>query len=102
MGFPCNQFGRQEPGTNAEIQQFAKNKGANFPVFAKIETNGKSAHPLYKWLKKKSGAGDLTWNFAKFIISADGGTVEFHGPDVSSLSLRSKLTAMVKGQKREL
>ncbi len=71
LAFPCNQFGAQEPGTNAEILEFAQSKyDANFPMFAKIEVNGDGAADLYKWLKgghpDEEGNEDIAWNFVKF------------------------------------
>ena len=77
LGFPCNQFGAQEPGTAAEIGAFCqKNYGVSFQMFDKIEVNGAKAHPLYQWLKKEAAgstaAVDIEWNFAKFLVGADG------------------------------
>jgi len=80
LGFPCNQFGAQEPGTAAEIGAFCqKNYGVSFQMFDKIEVNGTGAHPLYQWLKAEaaaasgaSGPEDIEWNFAKFLVGADG------------------------------
>ena len=80
LGFPCNQFGGQEPGTHEEIATFCtKNYGVTFPMFEKIEVNGENRHPIYDGLtavKDAEGkAGDIQWNFEKFVISADGKTV---------------------------
>ena len=77
LGFPCNQFGAQEPGTAAEIGAFCqKNYGVSFQMFDKIEVNGAGAHPLYQWLKKdaagESAPADIEWNFAKFLVGRDG------------------------------
>lgn len=73
MAFPCNQFGRQEPGSNEEIQKFCESKfGVTFPVFAKIDVNGDGAHGLYKQLKDSEGGGEVKWNFEKFLVSKDG------------------------------
>jgi glutathione peroxidase len=76
LGFPCDQFGHQEPGSDAEIANFCDNAyGVTFPLFAKIEVNGKNAHPLYVWLKKQKGGllGDsIKWNFTKFLIDRAG------------------------------
>lgn len=77
LGFPCNQFMGQEPGTEAEIKIFSSSQyGVTFPMFSKLEVNGDNAHPLYKWLTsqdlKPEGAGDVQWNFGKFIIGKDG------------------------------
>lgn len=80
LGFPCNQFGRQEPGTAEEIQTFCKtNYGVNFPMFAKIDVNGDEAAPLYKHLTSEAGfakdPGKVKWNFEKFVIGKDGNVV---------------------------
>ena len=75
VGFPCNQFGAQEPGTAAEIQNFCSiNFGVTFPLSAKIEVNGGRRHPLYAWLTapENSFPGDIGWNFEKFLIDRDG------------------------------
>ena len=76
LGFPCNQFGSQDPGDNEEIGAFCqKNYGVTFPMFEKVDVNGDDAHPLYKWLREeKSGLlGDkIKWNFTKFLIARDG------------------------------
>ena len=76
LGFPCDQFGHQEPGTEEEIAGFCqKNYGVSFPMFAKIEVNGDGAHPLYQWLKdEKRGVlgGAIKWNFTKFLLGRDG------------------------------
>jgi len=81
LGFPCNQFGAQEPGTAEEIGAFCqKNYGVSFPMFEKIDVNGAGAHPLYQWLKSAAAeadqpgkkAEDIEWNFAKFLVGRDG------------------------------
>ena len=83
LGFPCNQFGHQEPGTEEEIGAFCeKNFGVTFPLFAKVDVNGDDAHPLYQWLKKeKSGilGGAIKWNFTKFLIGRDGQVIKRYG-----------------------
>jgi glutathione peroxidase len=84
LAFPCNQFGKQEQGSNAEIQQFCQiNYGLTFPVFAKIDVNGKDAHPLYEFLRsqKKTLLGDkIQWNFTKFLIDQDGNVITRYEP----------------------
>jgi len=88
LGFPSNQFGRQEPGTAAEIGAFCEaNYGVSFPIFAKIEVNGKGAHPLYRFLKKQQPGrfgfltgGRISWNFAKFLVGRDGRVVARFSP----------------------
>ena len=81
LGFPCNQFGGQEPGGAQEIAAFCeKNYGVTFPLFAKIEVNGADAHPLYQWLKETSGGGDIEWNFVKFLVDRDGEVIRRYPP----------------------
>ena len=82
LGFPCNQFGAQEPGTHAEICEFTANKyGVKFPLMAKVEVNGTEATPLYQALTKVADAdghsGDIRWNFEKFFIAQDGSVSRF-------------------------
>lgn len=73
LGFPCNQFMGQEPGTEAEIQSFCQSRyDVSFPLFSKIEVNGGGAHPLYQWLKRETGEKEISWNFEKFVIRPDG------------------------------
>ncbi|QXC59618.1 glutathione peroxidase [Aquihabitans sp. G128] len=76
LGFPCDQFGHQEPGTEDEIQEFCEvNFGVTFPLFAKVDVNGDDAHPLYKWLKEEKGGAigsKIKWNFTKFLVGKDG------------------------------
>ena len=88
LGFPCNQFGAQEPGSDAEILEFATSKfDVTFPMFHKIDVNGDGASPLYKWLKaEQPGAGDsaeITWNFEKFLVDKQGSVVERFAPPTS-------------------
>ncbi len=89
LGFPCNQFGAQEPGTEAEIGAFCeKNYGVTFPLFAKIDVNGPNAHPLYRFLRKEkpglfwrsSVPGAIRWNFTKFLVDRKGRVVARYGP----------------------
>ncbi|MBN1372749.1 MAG: glutathione peroxidase [Anaerolineaceae bacterium] len=91
LAFPCDQFGHQEPGSNAEIQQFCQlNYGVNFPVLAKIEVNGPAAHPLYRYLtEQKPGpqGPDIQWNFTKFIIDPSGAVVQRFEPSVTPAEL---------------
>ncbi len=80
LGFPCNQFGSQDPGDNEEIGAFCqKNYGVTFPMFEKVDVNGDTAHPLYKWLREeKSGllGEKIKWNFTKFLIGRDGAVIK--------------------------
>ncbi|SAK62665.1 glutathione peroxidase [Caballeronia catudaia] len=85
LGFPCNQFGKQEPGDAAQIGSFCeKNFGVTFPMFAKIEVNGANAHPLYKYLKDKEpgllGIEAIKWNFTKFLVDREGNVVKRYAP----------------------
>lgn len=85
LGFPCNQFGHQEPGDNDAIRSFCKlNYDVTFPLFAKIDVNGDSAHPLYKWLKSAKpgvlGTEAIKWNFTKFLIGRTGEPIARYAP----------------------
>lgn len=85
LGFPCNQFGAQEPGSAEEIGAFCeKNYGVGFPMFAKIEVNGEHAHPLYRYLKEHArgvlGSEAIKWNFTKFLVDRDGEVVDRYAP----------------------
>ena len=88
LGFPCNQFGGQEPGTDAEIREFATQRyDANFPIFSKVEVNGAGACDLYKHLKaqqpRPDGEADIAWNFTKFLVDGDGNVVARYEPGVA-------------------
>ena len=90
LGFPCNQFAGQEPGTEAQIQQFCTSKyHVTFPMFSKIDVNGASQHPLYAYLTSQptapDGAGNIAWNFAKFLIAKDGSVAGRFGPRTTPL-----------------
>ena len=84
LGFPCDQFGHQEPGDETEIAQFCSlNYGVTFPMFAKIEVNGSDAHPLYQWLKDEQGGllgGAIKWNITKFLVGRDGTVLDRYAP----------------------
>ena len=85
LGFPCNQFGAQEPGGEAEIGQFCQsNYGVSFPMFAKIDVNGEEAHPLFRFLKREKpgvlGTERIKWNFTKFLVGRDGEVVGRYAP----------------------
>jgi glutathione peroxidase len=83
LGFPCDQFGHQEPGSEEEIAAFCEQSfGVTFPMFAKIDVNGDDAHPLYQWLKdERSGliGGGIKWNFTKFLVGRDGAVLNRYG-----------------------
>jgi glutathione peroxidase len=85
LGFPCNQFAGQEPGTEAEIQSFCSTQyDVSFPLFGKLDVNGDARHPLYAWLTSEAtqpeGPGDVKWNFGKFLIGRDGKVIARFGP----------------------
>jgi len=84
LGFPCDQFGHQEPGDEAEIAAFCeRNYGVTFPMFSKIEVNGSDAHPLFDWLRQEKGGmlgSAIKWNFTKFLVGRDGQVVSRHSP----------------------
>ena len=85
VGFPCNQFGGQEPGSAKEIQSFCSaNYGVTFPMSAKLEVNGAGRHPLYAWLTDAANGhpGDIQWNFEKFLIGRDGKLLERYAPTI--------------------
>jgi glutathione peroxidase len=86
LGFPCNQFGAQEPGTEKEIAQFCElNYGVTFPMFAKVEVNGGNAAPVYKYLKAEKpgllGSGAIKWNFTKFLVDRKGNVLARYAPN---------------------
>jgi len=73
LGFPCDQFGHQEPGDESEIAAFCERSyGVTFPMFAKVEVNGDGAHPLFEWLRGAEHGGSIDWNFTKFLVGRDG------------------------------
>jgi glutathione peroxidase len=85
LGFPCNQFGAQEPGTADEIAEFCKiNFGVTFPLMAKVDVNGDKASPLFDWMKKEAkglmGSTSIKWNFTKFLINREGNVVKRYAP----------------------
>ncbi|WP_398477496.1 glutathione peroxidase [Tardiphaga sp.] len=99
LGFPCNQFGGQEPGTAEEIAGFCqKTYDVSFPMFAKIDVNGGLAHPLYNFLKsEKSGllGSAIKWNFTKFLVDRSGRVVDRFSPTTKPESLRDKIEALL-------
>jgi glutathione peroxidase len=84
LGFPCNQFGGQEPGDSDQIGAFCqKNYGVTFPMFEKVEVNGDDAHPVYQWLREEKGGllgSKIKWNFTKFLLGRDGEVIDRFGP----------------------
>ena len=99
LGFPCNQFGKQEPGDARAIEQFCERDYAvTFPMFAKIDVNGDDAHPLYRYLKsEKSGllGASIKWNFTKFLVDRSGHVVARHAPTTTPQSLKKEIEALL-------
>ena len=100
LGFPCDQFGNQEPGDEKEIKSFCSlTYDVTFPMFAKIEVNGPGAHPLYKYLKRQQpgilGSEAIKWNFTKFLISRDGEVVKRFGSMDKPESIEAQVTALL-------
>jgi len=92
LGFPCDQFGHQEPGDEAAIREFCSTQyDVSFPLYAKIEVNGDAAHPLYRWLKQEKpgllGTGRIKWNFTKFLVGRDGCPIKRYAPTDTPASL---------------
>jgi glutathione peroxidase len=102
LGFPCNQFGGQESGTEKEIQNFCKlNFGVTFPLFEKIEVNGDGTHPLYIFLKSEAtgflGTKGIKWNFTKFLIDKNGNVVDRYGSSTKPKKIASDIEKLLKG-----
>jgi glutathione peroxidase len=103
MGFPCNQFGAQEPGSASEIGAFCQTSyGVTFPLFAKIDVNGPQAHPLYRFLKQSKpgifGIGRIKWNFTKFLVDRKGNVVRRYGPSTKPKDLAPAIEALLNSQ----
>jgi glutathione peroxidase len=101
LGFPCDQFGHQEPGGEAEIKQFCMlNYGISFPMFAKIKVNGADAHPLYEYLKETLpgilGLEAIKWNFTKFLVGKDGVPIKRYAPADKPESMESDVEAALR------
>ena len=100
LGFPCNQFGHQEPGDEAAISEFCElNFGVDFPLFGKIDVNGDNAHPLYRHLKEEApgllGSKAVKWNFTKFLVNRDGKVVKRYAPTDKPESLARDVEALL-------
>ena len=103
LAFPCNQFGRQEPGSAEEIESFCeKSYSVSFPMFAKIDVNGAGAHPLYRWLKRSTrgpldffDGGRVRWNFTKFLVDREGKAVARFGSSTAPRSLAGRIEALL-------
>jgi glutathione peroxidase len=103
LGFPCNQFGSQEPGTEAEIKTFCETSfGVKFPLFRKIEVNGPGAHPLYQYLKHAKpgilGTEKIKWNFTKFLIDREGNPVKRFAPGDRPEAIEQHIERLLKSQ----
>jgi glutathione peroxidase len=103
LGFPCNQFGGQEPGSDSEIQTFCTRRfGVTFPLFSKIEVNGPQTHPLYQYLKTEGkgifGTEAIKWNFTKFLVSAEGKVIERFAPQTQPQDLEREIEKLLPAQ----
>jgi glutathione peroxidase len=101
LGFPCNQFGSQDPGSNEEIGAFCqKNFGVTFPMMSKIDVNGGDAHPLYQWLAAEApgllGSKAIKWNFTKFLVGKDGRVIKRHAPQDAPEKLAADIEAALE------
>ncbi|MGE5702048.1 MAG: glutathione peroxidase [Clostridia bacterium] len=100
LGFPCNQFMNQEPGTAEEIQAFCElNYNVTFPLFAKIDVKGEHADPLYHYLVKQTG-GDIEWNFVKFLVDGEGNVVKQYGARTEPAELAGDIEKLLAGDQR--
>jgi glutathione peroxidase len=101
LGFPCNQFGGQEPGDAEQIGAFCqKNYGVTFPMFDKVEVNGEDAHPLFQWLREEQGGlmgSKIKWNFTKFLINRDGEVIDRFGPTTKPEKLTGDIEKALAG-----
>ena len=98
LGFPCNQFGSQDPGLEAEIAEFCQvNYGVSFPMMGKVDVNGPQAHPLYKWLCAEApgllGSKSIKWNFTKFLVGKDGQVIKRYAPTDKPADLAKDIEA---------
>lgn len=101
LGFPCNQFGQQEPGDANDIGAFCeKNYGVSFPMFEKVDVNGDNAHPLFQYLKSHApgvmGTEMIKWNFTKFLIQRDGSVFKRYAPQTTPLEIREDILQLLK------
>jgi glutathione peroxidase len=100
LGFPCNQFGKQEPGSEAEIAEFCSREySVTFPMFAKVEVNGDNAHPLYQFLKRQRpglmGLESIKWNFTKFLVDREGQVVTRYAPTTRPEALTAQILSLL-------
>jgi len=102
LGFPCNQFGHQEPGDAAQIASFCDTKfGVTFPLFAKVDVNGDRAEPLFTWLKQQApgilGTKDIKWNFTKFLVGRDGRVIDRYAPTTKPAAIEGDIEKALDG-----
>ena len=100
LGFPCNQFLKQDPGSDTEISEFCSlNYGVTFPMFSKIEVNGDNTHPFYKYLKSEAkglmGSEKIKWNFTKFLINKDGEVIKRYAPNTEPKDIADDIKALL-------
>lgn len=99
LGFPCNQFGKQEPGKAQEIQEFCEiNYGVTFPIFDKVDVNGSNTHPIFKYLKSNLGGflgSSIKWNFTKFVIDKNGKPIKRFGPTTKPEDMESFVVSLL-------
>lgn len=100
LGFPCNQFGKQDPGANGEIQEFCQlNYGVSFPMHAKVEVNGDNTHPLFAYLKEEApgvmGTKKIKWNFTKFLIDRNGKVIDRFAPATTPEKIEERIKAIL-------
>lgn len=100
LGFPCNQFGNQDPGEDGEIEEFCQlNYGVSFPMFSKVDVNGSGTHPLYKYLKKEAkgllGSEKIKWNFTKFLVNRDGEVIKRYGSMDKPESIKADILTLI-------
>ena len=102
LGFPCNQFGAQDSGSNGEIAEFCQlNYGVSFPMMEKIDVNGAGAHPLFQWLSAEApgllGSKAIKWNFTKFLVGKDGSVIKRYAPTDRPESMAKDIEALLEG-----
>jgi glutathione peroxidase len=101
LGFPCNQFGQQEPGSATDIQSFCETRyGVSFPLFEKVDVNGANAHPLFKYLEKAApgifGTEGIKWNFTKFLVDGSGNVVKRYGSNTEPKDIAKDIESLLK------
>ncbi|HBJ1647966.1 glutathione peroxidase [Clostridium botulinum] len=100
LGFPCNQFAKQDSGNNKEINEFCQlNYGVSFNMFEKIDVNGKDTHPIYQYLKNETKgvlSKEIKWNFTKFLIDAEGNVIKRYAPITSPLKIKDDIEKLLK------